>query len=194
MSILLWVIMVVGFSTVLIFEGGIPDYYGARLMIHGLINFLWFTLLIVQTSLIRSKNQNIHKTIGMFGMLYFILVSLNVIFIFYTTYARRGNFIAVDWMVLFQFIVGITIIYIGFRNRKQNLKVHKDYVLFGSFCLIQPAINRLASVFGEYYVFGFIVISLIIVLLFVLYWKKINWLLIAWLFAWGAGSYLRFIH
>lgn len=193
MSILLWVIMVVGFSTVLIYDEGSPVYYDTRLISHGIIVFLWFTLLVFQSSLIRSHNRKLHMVIGQGGMIYFIIVALNIIYIFYTTYTRRGHFIAVDWMVLFQFIVALFVIYIGFQKRKYNLTLHKDYILFGSFCLIQPAINRFAVIFGQYYIYGFVISSLLFVLLFVLYWKKITWPVYVWFIAWGAGVYLRFI-
>ena len=193
MAILLWLIMVVGFSSVIILDGGVPDYYDTRLISHGIINFLWFTLLVVQTSLIRSNKQKLHISIGKFGIIFFFFVSLNILYIFYTTFTRRGHFIAVDWMVLFQFIVGLFVIVNGFQKRKYNLKLHKDYILFGSFCLIQPAINRLAGIFGQYYMIGFFLTSLLIVLLFIIHWKKIKWPVIVWLFAWGAGVYLRFI-
>lgn len=193
MAIMLWLIMVVGFSSVIIFEGGVPDYYDTRLICHGIINFLWFTLLVVQSALIRSNHQKLHMTLGRMGMIFFFFVVLNILYIFYTTYARRGHFIAVDWMVLFQFMVGLFVIVKGFHNRKYNLMLHKDYILFGSFCLIQPAINRLAGIFGQYYLAGFIITSLLIVTLFILHWKKIKWPVLAWLVAWGAGVYLRFL-
>ena len=194
MAILLWIIMVVGFSSVLILDGGVPDYYDTRLISHGIINFLWFTLLVFQSSLIRSNKQNLHIAIGKIGIIFFIVVALNILYIFYTTYTRRGHFIAVDWMVLFQFILGLFLILKGFQQRKYNHQLHKDYILFGSFCLIQPAINRFAAIFGQYYIVGFILTSLVIVTLFILHWKKIKWPVIAWLIAWGAGVYLRFIH
>ena len=194
MAILLWLIMVVGFSSVMIADGGVPGYYDSRLIIHGIINFLWFTLLIIQSSLIRSKKQSLHVTIGKIGIIFFILVTLNIVYIFYSTYTRRGHFLAVDWMVLFQFILGLFLILKAFQQRKNNTRLHKDYILFGSFCLIQPAINRFASLFGENYIVGFVLTSLLMVILFVLYWKKVKWPVIAWLIAWGAGLYLRFIN
>ncbi|WP_373523521.1 hypothetical protein [Aquiflexum sp.] len=57
----------------------------------------------------------------------------------------------------------------------------------------KESINRFAGIFGQYYIHGFTITSILLVLMFVLYWKKISWPVIAWSIAWGAGIYLRFI-
>ena len=121
----------------------------ALLHVHGLVFTAWLVLLIVQSGLVRARQLELHKRLGIFGAaLAVAMVTLGIMVAI--AGARRGK--AADGMdplgfMIFPFgqalMFGAFIALAMWKRRQPEL--HRRFILLGSICLMTPAISRLVG-------------------------------------------------
>ena len=118
-----------------------------HLVIHGIIFSIWTLFYVLQVFLIRSKNYNLHRSLGIFGLLVMILMIPTGIFpSIYKVYAGTTSVDAAGHNVF-----RLTSVYIffafAFVYRKKPF-YHKRLILACMIMLIGAAVFRISFDFG----------------------------------------------
>lgn len=192
MAVVYWLFMMVGFSDNWLTEVQQKSNSEVKYIFHGLIAFFWFSLLVVQSGLIRKGKVHIHKKLGLVALPLFYILIITVGYIAFTQYEEKGALNAITTMVSLQAIIATIVISIGFYKRRIDSQQHKLMMTFGSFCLTQAAINRTVYwLFGTEYVFIFSLIILLVMLMaFIWYSKSFKWFYGAWIVSFIVGILL----
>ena len=186
-SITLWVFMAVGFSDNWLFDIGQPSNSNPKFLIHAFFAFSWFTILVIQTGLIRKNNTKTHMKLGVAGMVVFAGFLLSTLPMYVQEYLDQGSLDPLSMMIFLQLMFATILIIIGFLKRKTNPLVHKTHIIFGSFMMIQPAVDRaVGHLFGEIGI-QWLIIYLVLFGLFIWYYKKIKWQIAVGFLIWAGG-------
>ncbi len=148
-SLLLWLIIIVGFSDNWLYDVGQESNSMPKFIIHGLLTFSWFSLLVIQTGLIKKKNINLHMSLGIAGMVIVTGLIISTGFIYVTGFLKRGYLAPISQINIVSLIVFTIFIVLGFSYRKKNSATHKRFMLVGTLLIMMPAIDRFASKFFE---------------------------------------------
>lgn len=190
-SLVLWSLMAIGFSDNWLFDIGQESNSQPKFLIHAFFAFCWFTLLCIQSGLIRKENYGLHMKLGVFGMIVYYLMTLTIWNLYFESFILKN-----DWMRLVKplEIFSIVLVTLGFLNRRKNAQKHKEYIMFGSFALIGPALDRTVfHLFGpEYMVWAMIVLYLGLFGSFVWLKKGVTWYMALWIIFWIYSLYPLF--
>lgn len=181
LSLLLWIIMVIGFSDNWLTDVHQPSNSQPKFLIHAFFAFSWFTLLVVQNVLIRKGNAATHMKVGKIGFLIYIGFLLSTLPLYFKEFAPLSI------MVFSQLVFGSILIGLAYYNRRKDTTKHKANIMLGSFLLIQPAWDRaVGHLFGD---FGLTWILFFILGygLFIWYHKKLKWQIAVGFLIWAAG-------
>ena len=91
MSLVFWLLMVIGFSDNWLFDVGQESNSDPKYMIHAFFASGWFTLLVVQAGLIRQERIKIHMTLGIAGMIAYAGFSAATSYIYLTRLLSEGS-------------------------------------------------------------------------------------------------------
>ncbi len=159
-----------------------------KFIIHAFFAFCWFSLLVVQTGLIRRRNIKAHQQVGIWGMVAFGGMVVTTGYLYVSRYLELGYMSALSQMVSSQYLFAIVLTVIGYINRKSDLKKHKTNIMFASFMLMQPAIDRaVGHVLDDIYVIAFLSIYAILFGSFIWYYKKVKWQFAVGFVIWLSG-------
>jgi hypothetical protein len=151
MAIILAAIVFLGFSPTFYLRGYVPLPPGEGplsplLVVHGLVNTLWFALFLVQALLIKASRTDLHRRLGVLGAVVAVAV---VVLGTMTTVAgvREGATPDVDPRVFFlgatlpAFVLfgSLVAAAIGFRRRPQT---HKHLMLLATITLMGAGLDR----------------------------------------------------
>lgn len=188
MSIIYWLFMVIGFADNWLYDTQQASNFILKFQVHAFFAFSWFSLLVVQTSLIRKNNFKTHQKVGIIGMFIFVGMILSIGWLYLSRYLELGYMEPLSQMVFSQYLFAIVLITIGFANRKSNVLTHKTNIIFGSFMLMQPAIDRaIGHVFDDLFPILFLLTYFILFGTFIWYYKKIKWQFVVGFLIWLAG-------
>lgn len=140
-NLLLLILAIGGFGlNALVNPAKLPPASGI-MYLHGLIMFLWFFLIFIQSSLIRSGNLSLHKTLGKSSLIIAAGILITGIWMSVAYYHRPDGFLfsTINTFILINFIV---LYYLAWSNRYQA-EFHKRYMTFVSLALIFPALGRI---------------------------------------------------
>lgn len=179
--------MAIGFSDNWLFDINQPSNSNPKFLIHAFFAFSWFTLLVVQTGLILKNNTKTHMKIGIAEMIVFAGFLLSTLPMYTQEYFDQGYLDPLSTMIFLQLVYATILIIIGFAKRKTNPLIHKTHIIFGSFMLIQPALDRaVGHLFGEVGI-QWLIIYLVLFGLFIWHYKKIKWQISVWFLVWAGG-------
>lgn len=188
MSIIYWLFMMIGFSDNWLYDTNQASNFVPKFIIHAFFAFSWFSLLVIQTGLIRKNNLKTHKKLGILGMIVFSGMILSTGYLYLSRYLDIGYMAPLSKMVFSQYLFAVVLTIIGYANRKSNASNHKTNIIFGSFMFMQPAIDRMVGhLFDDIYIFVWLSIYFILFGLFVWYYKKIKWQFAVGFTIWLAG-------
>ena len=183
--------MIIGFSDNWLFDTGQESNSQAKFLIHAFFAFLWFSLLVVQAGLIRKKNYKLHMKIGILGIVVYSLLTITVWNIYYENFIEKN-----DLMKLVKPLEAFSILLVtlGFFYRKNATQKHKDYILFGTFCLIGPALDRTVfHLFGpENSVLPMLLLTFGLFASFIWYKRRFTWYMGLWIIFWTYSLYPLF--
>jgi len=118
--------------------------------LHGLFYSTWMILLVVQSFLINTKNVQLHRSLGTFGIALAtgVIILGMFITILFGRY-QRANPTPDYYNLMYLGVVAVlsfgTLFCLAIRNVK-NPANHKRLILFATICLLAPGINRLYMV------------------------------------------------
>ncbi len=153
MGLLLLGLVILGFGSASFATGLSPLEHPILFHFHGISYILWFSLFILQASLIAKRNVNLHMTMGYSSLMIFALMLVSGALMTAIPYERGIS--PIPDMKIQQFLVfplidlfGLILFYcIAFLNRKQAL-THKHAMLMTGIAIMDPALARLAIVIG----------------------------------------------
>ena len=186
-SVFFWLVMAVGFSDNWLWDRQQESNSDWRMLVHAVFAFSWFTILVVQTGLIRNKNYRQHKRLGIAGMVVFAGFLVTTLPFYGSQFLETGKLAPLSTMVFVQLVLATVLIVIAFLKRKTDSETHKTHIMVGSLLLLQPAADRaIGHLFGRSDVI-WLVLYLALFALFVWYHRKIRWQVAAAFVVWAAG-------
>ncbi|MFI1770252.1 hypothetical protein [Thalassobellus citreus] len=190
-SLVFWILMVGGFSDNWLTNIEQETNYVPKFIIHGILAFTWYTLLVIQPLLISSKKPAFHMKLGLFGIIVFYSMVLSVIFLHLFPYESDPAQLIMINSAKAQMILGVFLVSQGFLKRIKDIEKHRIFILFGTFCLMQPSIDRFTgnflvdlNLFGLADMIPWLLIYTVLFLSFIWYSKKITWYMIVWFIIW----------
>lgn len=183
----------VGFSDNWLYNVGQKSNSNPIFVSHGLIAFAWFSLLVIQTGLIKNKKTKMHMKFGISGIIIFTLLFLSNVIILIDKLISVGKVDADSLASFVLFALATVLIFQGFKERRINSEKHKMYILFGSFLMMRPAIDRVFNKVIDYIPFILMILLYLItyLLFFYLFYRhkgKFEWYMGLGLFLWLVGA------
>ncbi len=150
-QLLAWILallVVAGFGALQLFAPEMAVPMRPTVVLHGLIFFGWFALLIVQPRLIAQGNYARHKQIGQLSMGLAIALVIMGVFITREAYLRPGWSIAgmgPQSSIMFPFtdLVFFSLLYWLAYVKRTEAQAHKRLMLFAGIVMLDPALARL---------------------------------------------------
>ena len=176
MSLTFWLIMMVGFSDNWLTDVSQPSNSEPKFLIHAAFAFGWFTLLPVQSALIRRGSARLHMSLGISGMAIYAGFFGSTSFIYVTRTMAEGfpGPLALLNMVLF--VYATVLIVRGFLVRHRDSATHKANILIGTLFLMEPALSRtIGHLFGKGSEGIWLLSFLILFAVFIWQYRRIPW-------------------
>lgn len=179
-AIALWLLMAIGFSDNWLFDRAQESNSQPKFLIHAFFAFCWFTLLVIQSGLIRVGNYGLHMRLGIIAIFVYVCMTATIWYLYVSSYLESGDIFK---LVRPLEILSVLLVAIGFVNRRRNSQKHRECLLFGTFCLIGPALDRTVfHLFGPDQMF-YPMMILYIALFCCFLWsvKKLTWYMTLWM-------------
>lgn len=195
MGLVYWLIMMIGFSDNWLYDVDQPSNSNPKFIIHGLFAFLWYSLFVVQTGLISKRKINLHRKIGIFGILIFAGMTLSTGYLFLSMYLRNGDLNPLSYMTSSQWAFGVVLVIMAYIKRQRDTQLHKTNMLFASLWFLQAAMDRFVehcipsidSGYPDFYIPVWFLFYGILFTAMIWYYKRIPWQLYIGFFIWTAG-------
>lgn len=188
MSIVYWLFMMIGFSDNWLYDTHQESNYIPKFIVHGLFAFSWFSLLVLQTGLVRKNNLKAHRQMGIIGMIIFYCMIVSTGYLYVTRFIELGYMSSLTQMVFSQYLFAILLITIGFAKRKADAQTHKTNIIFGCLMLMFPAIDRaVGHIFDNLYPVVLLFTYFVLFTSFIWYYKKIKWQFAVGFLIWLVG-------
>lgn len=145
-------------------------------VLHGIITSMWMILLVVQTSLIRTSNVKLHKTLGMAGFLLVLLMIPSAYFLARHIVLVGSREIGLGGMDFTSIVLICIILTIGLLLRKKP-NTHKRLMLLGSMWFLGAAWAR---IFRRFFMYessavlniGIVLVPVILILVYDLFTRR----------------------
>lgn len=179
-AISLWLLMAIGFSDNWLSDTAQKSNSQPKFLIHAFFAFWWFTLLVIQSGLIRSGNVNLHMRTGVVAMVAYVCMTITIWYMYLLNYLDSDNLLK---LVKPLEVLSIVLVAAGYASRGKNSQRHREYLIFGAFCLIGPALDRTVfHIFGPEQAF-YPALILYFVLFGAFIWsvKRFTWYMMLWI-------------
>ena len=133
------------------FSGGGTMY--PALIVHSLSYVVWFTLFVVQASLVSKRNLKLHRTLGQASLALAVVMTVSALLVtrtVFSTGSAGGMPLAPEHFIILPIMDGLVfpIFYgLGFLNRR-SAETHKHYMLLAGILIMDPATGRLGNLLG----------------------------------------------
>jgi len=195
MGLVFWLIVMIGFSDNWLYDVDQPSNSVPRLIIHGLFAFLWYSLFVVQTGLIKKRKIGLHRKLGIVGIFIFAGMTLSTGYLFLAMYLRNGDLNPLSYMTSSQWAFGVVLVVMAYLKRRSNTRLHKINMLFANLWFIQAAMDRFVEKLvppleidsPDYYIPVWLLFYGILFATMIWYYKRIPWQLYIGFIIWTAG-------
>jgi hypothetical protein len=136
---------IVGFSDNLFTDIGQESNSDPKFIIHGVLWFAWFGLLLVQSRLIRIRDVKAHMKWGLAGMFIAIGLSISTIYVFISKGFHGLKFYEI--VNRLSFISFLFLVALAYMQRKQPA-LHKRYLFLASVYNLGPVLDRTSGHLG----------------------------------------------
>ena len=120
MSLVFWLLMVIGFSDNWLFDVGQESNSDPKYLIHAFFAFSWFTLLVIQAGLIRRKRVKIHMALGIAGVIVYAGLFVATSYIYLSRLLSEGSPEPLAMLNMAMFVFVTILIVKGLLIRKQD--------------------------------------------------------------------------
>lgn len=130
-----------GFSDNLLWRIDQPSNRDPKFLVHGSFCLAWMLVLFIQATLVRKRNIDLHRRLGVLGFLLAIGVTLSTGFVFVSVWrpwAEMSVLVQGNRLLLAGFAV---LVLLAYRERRRS-SWHKRYILLASFFMLEPVLSR----------------------------------------------------
>jgi hypothetical protein len=195
MGLVFWLIMMIGFSDNWLYDVGQPSNSNPKFIIHGLFAFLWYSIFVIQTGLIRKRQIGLHRKLGFFGIFIFVGMTLSTGYLFLSMYLRKGDLNPLSYMTSAQWAFGVVLVVMAYVKRRSDIQLHKTNMVFASLWFIQAAMDRFVercipsmdSGYPDFYIPVWFFCYGILFATMIWYYKRVPWQLYIGFILWTAG-------
>jgi hypothetical protein len=189
MSMVLWLVMVVGFSDNWLFDVGQESNSDPTFLIHAFFAFSWFSLVVIQASLIRMRRLAVHMTLGLAGIAAYSGFFLVTSYIYISRALTEGAMTRLGVLNVALFAFATVLIVNAFLVRHRDSQLHKTNIIIGTFLVMEPGISRaLGHLFSELQDALWLLAYLVLFGTFVWYYRKVNWQIAIGFLIWLTGT------
>jgi len=187
-SIILLALSFFAFSDNVITDVGQKSNSDPKFIIHGLLCFAWFSLLVFQAFYIRKGDYATHKRVGILGGWIAAGVFISTVYVFVVIFeswaetwfvAKANRFFMASYALL---------IVLAFINKTKGLK-HKRYIYLATIYMLGPILDRVAGKLDlDEIVFNTVIWNLLFITLFRYDWitlqriHPISWIGYIWFY------------
>jgi hypothetical protein len=140
-TVVLLVLSVVAFSDNLFTDVDQPSNRDPKFIVHGLFGLAWYVLLAVQANLVRVRNVQLHRRLGIATFLVGLGVTLSTLWVFIAVWkgwALMSEEARANRVLLPGYALALVLAW-RWRTRPD---VHKRLVLGGTFLMLGPVLAR----------------------------------------------------
>ena len=118
--------------------------------------------------------------LGIAAVTMYVLMSATIWGLYVESWLRSGD---IARIVKPLEVLSLVLVTLGFRNRRKSPQKHREYLVFGTFCLIGPALDRTAfHLFGpEGFFYPMLILYVVLAGSFAWATRRIRWYLVLWL-------------
>jgi hypothetical protein len=130
-----------GFSDNLLWRVDQPSNRDPKFIVHGLFCLAWMLVLFAQANLIRKRNVELHRKLGVAGFLLALGVTFSTAFVFasvWRPWREMSLLVQGNRLLLAGFAV---LVWLAYRNRRRP-DWHKRYILVASLFMLEPVLSR----------------------------------------------------
>ncbi|UZR99130.1 hypothetical protein [Chondrinema litorale] len=140
LSVIILIIGLIAFSDNYLFDVHQESNSNPFYVIHGLIMFSWYTIIVIQTNHIRKLNVKAHKRLGIVGFFIAVLVIISIAYLNFidVPYSELPFFGKANRIFFPVFILLIGLSY--FKRDKPEL--HKHSVFVAILLMMEPLLSR----------------------------------------------------
>ncbi|MGK7393576.1 MAG: hypothetical protein ACNS62_03350 [Candidatus Cyclobacteriaceae bacterium M3_2C_046] len=130
----------IAFSDNFYFDIGQESNRDPGFIIHGLLMYAWFIIIVVQTNHIKKLNYKAHIKLGIFGFILAILISITIGYLFAVgqSYNELPFFGKANRFFYAAFIV---LVLVGYLKRDKP-ELHKHAIIVGILLMMEPLLSR----------------------------------------------------
>lgn len=145
LSITVLILGLIAFSDNLLFDIQQESNSDPLFIIHGLLMFTWFVIVVIQTNHIRKLNIKSHMRLGIAGfviaLLMIFLISYIYLFKIETRFDELPFFGKANRIFFPFFIILILLAYL----KKNKAEFHKHAIMVGILLVMEPLLSRVAA-------------------------------------------------
>lgn len=140
LSIVILILGLIAFSDNYLFDINQESNSNPLFIIHGLIMFSWYTIIVIQTNHIRKLNIKAHKRLGLAGFFISILVIVSIAYLNFidVPYSELPFFGKANRIFFPVFILLIALAYVK-RNKPE---LHKHSIFVAILLMMEPLLSR----------------------------------------------------
>lgn len=143
-SVLILILALIAFSDNLITDVGQPSNRDPKFIIHGLFCFLFVSVLVTQSWLIRRRNIRTHKKLGIFGMAIAIGVVASTGYIYFLKFESwNETFFLTKANMIFIASYAVLVV-LAYINRKSS-ELHKHFIFLATLYMLGPILDRVGG-------------------------------------------------
>ena len=143
-----------------LFLGFLPSYFHRSAevpalpplyQLHGALFTAWVALFVAQTALVAGHRTDIHRTLGVAGVVLAVVVVVLGVTVSVETLRRNGTVARIDPRELFAIALGDIIAFGALVSaafvQRRRAETHKRLMLLATISLVTPAVQRCVSIF-----------------------------------------------
>lgn len=140
-SALLLFLSLAAFSDNLFTDVEQPSNRDPKFIVHGLFGLAWYMLLVAQANLVRMRNVQLHRRLGIATFIVAIGVTLSTLYIFIVVWKGWGHMTA-EVRANRLFLPGYAICLLLAWLRRGQSDWHKRLIFTGTFFMLGPVLSR----------------------------------------------------
>ena len=150
MSLVFWALMLVGFSDNWLFDVGQESNSDPKMLVHAFFAFCWYSILVVQTAMVKFQRLSAHKSVGVAGVVAYCGFFLTTSFLYAHKLINMGPPAPLQLLNMTLFVYATILMVWAFWVRHTRTETHKCNIMVGTLMIVEPALSRaIGHLFGN---------------------------------------------
>jgi hypothetical protein len=166
------VMVVVAFAGVMLFKPETLPPRSVLIVVHGVVMIDWFSLIVMQTRLIRRGSVTQHIRLGRLSVVLALAVVVTGFLVMLGAFARRGG--GPPALLNSLTVVTFVILFAAAIRKRRSHDTHKRLMLLASIKMLPPAFTRLCLLFGISQIWFLAMVVMSVLALIVYDWNRLH--------------------